>query len=269
MNISVSRIAKIILSLIIFTAIQISGITFLKKVEASQNDSQKVKESLEKLPPEPSPPSTTENGEDKSRAEKNIDMLDVPEAKEVILDVYTVKKGDTLTGLSKREYGTKDLWKVIYNYNDYIKDSHWIFPGDKLILPRFVSKLPEVPEVEEETEEKDEEEKKDKEVFLAPLGFVFDATVMGFENSNMLQAQGDHLFIDAGKNDGIKKDQQLHLYEQGREIYHPETGDLHGRIVRRVGTVRVTGDIEEETATARVVYTSLPIEKGQKLLLAE
>lgn len=275
MSISVENFVKIIFGFILLTSVKIGTLTAGEETGDYKNVSQDIKEELEKLPPEPETPSQyNEEGKKNNNSDlqaPDIDDIEVPEDKKVILDIYTVKEGDTLVDLARREYDDKSFWKMIYNYNDYIRDSHWIFPGDKLILPRVVSKLPKVPEVEEEPDKqkKEKEDKREYETFLAPLDFKFDATVIGFEKSKALQAQGDYVFIDLGAKAGLEQGDQLHLYGNGRQIYHPKTGKLHGRVMKRIGTVRVTEDIEEETSTARIVYSALPVEVNQKLLLAE
>lgn len=61
---------------------------------------------------------------------------------------YTVKKGDTLWGISKKYYGSGSKWKTIYNKNKSVIEStakkrglkssstgHWIFPGTVLTIP--------------------------------------------------------------------------------------------------------------------------------------
>lgn len=61
---------------------------------------------------------------------------------------YTIVKGDTLWGISRKYYGTGTKWKTIYNANKTIinntarkygkKDScngHWIYPGTKITIP--------------------------------------------------------------------------------------------------------------------------------------
>ncbi len=261
MNIPDNYFIKLILELSVFIA------ALNQPIQANETDISKeirtgIKARLEKLPPEPD---EFNNGTGKLTS--FYGDLDVPENKEVILDIYSVKKGDTLISLARREYGDKDLWKVIYRYNDYINDPHWIFPEDKLIMPRVVSKLPAVPEAEEEPEEEDQEREYNR--FLAPLDFEFDGTIIGFKTSKILYAQGDYLFIDIGEYDGVSTGQQLNIYTQGREIYHPDTGAFHGRIVEKIGTVRVTGDIETNSSTARIVYSDGTVEEGYKLLLTE
>lgn len=60
---------------------------------------------------------------------------------------YTVKKGDTLRGIAKKELNNVSKWKDIYNLNKKTIQSvakkhgkpgngHWIFPGTKLKLPK-------------------------------------------------------------------------------------------------------------------------------------
>ena len=66
---------------------------------------------------------------------------------------YTVKKGDTLWGISKQFYGTGSKWKTIYEANKTIiektakkygkkssSNGHWIYPGCKLSIPVTVKK---------------------------------------------------------------------------------------------------------------------------------
>lgn len=49
---------------------------------------------------------------------------------------YTVKKGDTLSGIAKAFYGNSSKWTLIYNANkDKIKNSNLIYPGQVLTIP--------------------------------------------------------------------------------------------------------------------------------------
>ena len=61
---------------------------------------------------------------------------------------YTIKKGDTLWGISKKFYGAGSKWKTIYEANKDIIEStakkygkkssdngHWIYPGVTLTIP--------------------------------------------------------------------------------------------------------------------------------------
>lgn len=49
-------------------------------------------------------------------------------------EVYTIVPGDTLWDLARRFYGDPYLWPQLWENNRYILDSHWIYPGDPLVL---------------------------------------------------------------------------------------------------------------------------------------
>ncbi|HSJ07224.1 MAG TPA: LysM peptidoglycan-binding domain-containing protein [Longimicrobiales bacterium] len=49
---------------------------------------------------------------------------------------YTVKSGDTLSGIAKREYGDAGQWKRIFEANrDTINNPDLIHPGQELRIP--------------------------------------------------------------------------------------------------------------------------------------
>lgn len=53
-----------------------------------------------------------------------------------IPQTHTVVRGDTLTKISQKYYGTQNRWREIYNYNrDTLSTPSSLKPGDKLKLP--------------------------------------------------------------------------------------------------------------------------------------
>ena len=48
--------------------------------------------------------------------------------------VHVVAKGDTLWQIAAKYYGDPYLWPQIWEKNQYVKDAHWIYPGDPLVL---------------------------------------------------------------------------------------------------------------------------------------
>ncbi|WP_180097195.1 MULTISPECIES: LysM peptidoglycan-binding domain-containing protein [unclassified Acinetobacter] len=49
-------------------------------------------------------------------------------------NVYVVKKGDTLWDISKRFLKNPVRWPEIWASNKHVKNPHWIFPGDRLLM---------------------------------------------------------------------------------------------------------------------------------------
>ncbi len=49
-------------------------------------------------------------------------------------NVYIIQKGDTLWDLAGQFLDNPYLWPQIWKANDYITDSHWIYPGDPLVM---------------------------------------------------------------------------------------------------------------------------------------
>jgi hypothetical protein len=58
--------------------------------------------------------------------------------------LHIIVPGDTLWDLADLAFGNPYLWPQIWNENRYILDSHWIYPGDPLLLPARPTVVSEV-----------------------------------------------------------------------------------------------------------------------------
>jgi nucleoid-associated protein YgaU len=58
--------------------------------------------------------------------------------------LHIIVPGDTLWDLADLAFGNPYLWPQIWNENRYILDSHWIYPGDPLLLPARPTVMSEV-----------------------------------------------------------------------------------------------------------------------------
>jgi hypothetical protein len=49
-------------------------------------------------------------------------------------EIYFVQPGDTLWDLAAQHFGDPYLWPQLWERNQYVLDSHWIYPGDPMIM---------------------------------------------------------------------------------------------------------------------------------------
>lgn len=49
-------------------------------------------------------------------------------------DVHIIERGDTLWDLAAQFLGDPYLWPQLWERNQYIRDAHWIYPGDGLVI---------------------------------------------------------------------------------------------------------------------------------------
>jgi LysM repeat protein len=59
--------------------------------------------------------------------------------KEVVIEagqeLHIVKKGDTLWDLGQKYLGSPHAWPQIWELNKWVRDPHWIYPGNPLLIP--------------------------------------------------------------------------------------------------------------------------------------
>ncbi|MCE5248949.1 LysM peptidoglycan-binding domain-containing protein [bacterium] len=107
-----------------------------------------------------------------STAPDTLDIGNVPEQ-------YIVQKGDTLWDISERFLGNPLNWPDVWKKNPFIKDPHWIYPGQTLMLKAMIEKAleitpaPKVESVEEKYEPKPVE--KPEPLFLATAPRIPDS----------------------------------------------------------------------------------------------
>jgi len=196
---------------------------------------------------------------------------DIPEGMELVLKAYEVKRGDCLHEIANQYYDDPYLWREIWAYNKYIKNPHWIFPGDDLIIPTYqrmeVSEEMPQGEMVVKLEEIKPGLEYERDIFIAPPDFAFDGYIAGVKEKKFMTAYGDTVFIDLGKNQQVKPETRFIIYREGDEVVHPITGELLGIIIEKIGVLEVTSDIQEDSSTAVIRDSRKPIEIGDPIKL--
>lgn len=131
-----------------------------------------------------------------SLAEFNNDKMDGPGF------FYTIQKGDTLWGLSKKFYNSEWTWPGLWEMNDSIKNPHWIYPGKKIriFLTETLEEKPLLPPLPEPVEEEPVESPEVSPFFFYPtmesLGFIRKGSIAFL--GKILRSESDTIMITAG-----------------------------------------------------------------------
>ena len=226
-------------------------------------------------------------------------------------DQYIIQKGDTLWDLAGEWFGDPFLWPQVWDENRYILDSHWIYPGDPLVVPGRPTVVPEdtLPPTAEltptdEGEGGDEGEGEgegagegegegagDDDAYEArtlppPLVAAADAsdlycsgfitgempldeepelTIVGRGDERFAMGEGNVVFLNRGRNAGIRAGSEFTFVRREKEITHPGTKKVLGTYVQRLGKGRVL-IAHEESASVVIEMSCEEIYLGDELL---
>jgi hypothetical protein len=205
--------------------------------------------------------------------------------------VHIIVRGDTLWDLAAANLGDPYLWPQIWERNPYILDSHWIYPGDPLVIDVAVVQPEPVEEdvtgpsttVSEVApiEDYEPEEEYDEEVPY-PLGAssdvycfarlfedegVFPFSVMSAERIEYQDhfSTGDVIYLDGGVEEGVRAGDRFFIYSRVRPLQHPVSDTRMGVIYSQVGQLKVLC-AQEHTSIAEVSMACDPISIGDHLL---
>jgi len=197
-------------------------------------------------------------------------------------NVYIIEKGDTLWDLAKKFLGDPYLWPQIWENNRYIRDAHWIYPGDPLVVGVKTAQVPE-PAAAEPTAAPGAEEvgagataaeaaaaaPTEEALELVPVGAEDDVYCFGYlapadekpsltvVAAEQMQYQieyftGDIVYLSGGTAEGVEAGQEYFLVLPHHEIKHPATRAVLGKAMRYLGTARVLC-AQDHTATAEII----------------
>jgi hypothetical protein len=202
-------------------------------------------------------------------------------------DAYIIVRGDTLWDLSERWLGDPFLWPQIWDENRYILDSHWIYPGDPLVIPGKPTVVPEEgpPPAEDLTEVPPEPGAAEPPTppepsplipvaetsdvycsgYIDPEHRYSDLWVAGTEFEKEHLGQGDVIYFNHGKNIGVRPGDQYTILRETEEVRHPESSDRLGQFVRRLGWARVML-VQEDSAIAVIEFACDDVQMSDELV---
>ncbi|MCU0225678.1 MAG: LysM peptidoglycan-binding domain-containing protein [Acidobacteria bacterium] len=209
--------------------------------------------------------------------------------------VRTVVPGDSLWGLSQQAFNDPYLWPTIWDANRWITYSHWIYPGDPIVIPGAPTVVGEAapPAVVEPVGEPWTSAPpraaaapppaavagplrlpvaSETEMRCAPqLAAGIDPTALQIlardEPEKVLQGQGDIVYIDGGASRGMTPGQEYAVQRQEGRVLHPGTSKAQAHLIRNLGWVRVIA-VQAESATAEILTSCDAMIVGDRLIPA-
>lgn len=198
--------------------------------------------------------------------------------------VHIIVKGDTLWDLAAHYLGDPFLWPQIWERNPYIKDSHWIYPGDPVVIDIAVQEAApaEVPGEETVTSELPPDASLGApEAVPHQLGssadvycfaeLVEDESIFPFivASSERIEFQdqyseGEIVYINGGANQGVEAGDRFFILHRIRPLQHPVSGSDLGVVYSQVGQLRVLC-AQEDTSIAEITMACDPVKIGDVL----
>ena len=204
-------------------------------------------------------------------------------------DVHIVVKGDTLWDISETYLQNPFLWPKLWQWNDYIMNPHFIYPGDKIRLQaparavRKPIKLP-VTVLKPETKEEVIEEVKEGDVpmeevtpqsvveggkynirHLRASGMISASelsragSIIDAQSNNVMISVGDIIYLSL-KEPAAPGD-LYSIFKPKQQINHPITKAVLGNKIEKLGRLEVI-TYSDNVATAKIIEAFNAISRG-------
>jgi len=212
--------------------------------------------------------------------------------------IYTIKKGDTLWGISERFIKDPYYWPNLWSNNPDIPNPHFIYPGQKLAIyddrieivkaePEEVDlepvEQPDMPEIETVRDEEPQQEPaiedlvggepEDEIKIKVPgggIGFIgiedlkTTGRIVDGTDNRLVLGSGDMVFLEMDDLDTIDPGMNFAIFDLGDKISHPVTGKNIGYQVFELGLLEIV-DVDENVATARILSNVREILRGARV----
>ncbi len=199
--------------------------------------------------------------------------------------IYTIKKGDTLWGISQRFIKDPYYWPSLWSHNPYVKNPHFIYPGQKVAIYDgklvFLPAEGEIPaDVEPGVETSPDAlplplPEPQEEITVKVTGSAADfissedlaaaGTLVDTTDARLLMVENDRIFVKIENSPDMQPGDIYTLVDVGKTIKHPVTGKALGYHTSILGEARIS-EVTPPVATADIVSSEKEIMRGARLI---
>ncbi|OGP86655.1 MAG: hypothetical protein A2Y95_06685 [Deltaproteobacteria bacterium RBG_13_65_10] len=186
------------------------------------------------------------------------------------VQVYTVKKGDTLWEIAADKLGEGRQWPRIWENNRHIKDPHWIYPGNQVNLPgdpevkqtamtatapeAYAVAPPPLPDVIEYASNQ-------SAGFVSGWEFERAGKIIASNHSAENLYEGVEVFVSLGADQSAREGDLLLAFSPNEPVIHPNTGKPVGYRVTEEGHLRVV-QVNGNSARCSILRSFTYIRRG-------
>lgn len=106
------------------------------------------------------------------------------------------------------------------------------------------------------------------DTFVAGPDWEYDGYILRDREQKLMISQGDVVFLNVGAASGVQPRMTGYIYRLGKKIRDPFLKKYTGKMLKRVGTVMVTSQVNDEGCTAVITNSLEPIRVGDLVKFA-
>ncbi len=194
--------------------------------------------------------------------------------------VHVVAPGDSLWALAQQSFNDPYLWPTIWDANRWITYSHWIYPGDPIVIPGAPTVVGEAPAPAEPEPVREpwtsapprpepaqtpsaapsvplrlpvasEVEMRCAPQLAAGIDPAASKIFAREEPDKILQGEGDIVYVEGGASRGMVPGQEFAVLRSAGTVRNPVTAKDQAQFIRHLGWLRIIA-VQADTATAEI-----------------